>query len=326
MVCAVLVAVLARAGGLSPAESNAPRDTLICDGRVREADGFPESVAWASWSRRIAEVAIASTEPQLLYGVAVLACALPMLLGMQNGPVFLALQLVLLLASRSEDARCAAATLFSPWPQLLAAAVLGAGLLYIHSALAYFYFGETLAGVPCGDNVTGLTGCIAASMVGPGLGPWGWPGSLSTQTPSFGRLALDLSCYITVGVFVLGSMLAIMLEAFEEVRVADVAAHVEAEARGESLPTHGHKPFAYILYLLYIRGKRSAAEPLTALESHIERQAAVLDPSWFPVAAMGERAQSTKGASPRIPGEQASSSPPPTEIGRAMWAFLSLPP
>ena len=50
----------------------------------------------------------------------------------------------------------------------------------------------------------------------------------------------------------------------------------EAEARGEPLAVHRHEPYHYVLYLLYVRGKRQAGEDLSALEASVERRAAVL--------------------------------------------------
>ena len=56
----------------------------------------------------------------------------------------------------------------------------------------------------------------------------------------------------------------------------------KAEAAGDAFDDLVLSPFAYVLFLLHLREKRKAAEPLTSLELSVERRAAVLDLSWFP--------------------------------------------
>ena len=274
---------------------------LLRDGRVRgAADGYPEGAWWASACRLAIGASFAAVEPPLLYGVGVVACGLPALVARPSAPFFLSLQLLLLLASHSESARKAAATLLTPWPQLVAVALLGLSLLYIHAAFAYYLFGETLGGLPCSATEAqettratdldvirgGLAGCIGASLVGPGLVPWGWSGPSrapgggreepAASAGSIPRLVLDLSCYVSIGVLTLGSGLAVMLEAFEEVRRAESGVSHDGSAG----------PLAaidYVLFLLHVRAKRHAGEePLSALEMSVERRAAALDLSWFP--------------------------------------------
>ena len=147
--------------------------------------------------------------------------------------------------------------------------------------------------------------------MGPGLIPFGWSGAaaeaedgggLPPPERSLGRLALSASCYLSVGVLALGCALATMLEAFEASRLAARAAPSgpdgrrcavcgltaeEALAAGVHVSDHGHDPESYLLYLLYLRSKRRAAEPLTSLEASVERRAAALDLSFFPRAAEG---------------------------------------
>ena len=268
---------------------------LIADGRVRAADGFPEHQPLAVMLRSGAKILLAASEPQLLYGLAVLLCTLPAVLIRPSTPTYLAIQLLLLIASRSDGAREIAATLLSPWPQLFAIIILGAGLLYIHAAFAYYFFGETLSGIPC-DSESGLGGCVAASFTGAAFMPYGWPGVQgdAARGTSPMRLLIDVSCYVSVCIVTLGSLLATMLEAFELSSKAKAGAtlevkdmclicgltRAEAERTGQSLSTYS--PFEYILYLLYVRGKKAAGESLSALEGSVERRAAALDTSWFP--------------------------------------------
>ena len=343
---------------------------MIRDGRIRGSrgprssptDGFPEHLLWARALRSLASVALVAVEPPLLHGLAVLACGVPAIFVAQTAPIFLAVQLVLLIAGRSEGARKAAATLAAPWLQLACAAIMGACLLYLHAVLAYYLFGETLAGVPCvpaagrgGGPVDadepliegGLAACVAASLVGNGLMPYAWSGA--TPSPSdadahaspLARLALDVSCYLSVGVLTLGVALATMLDAFETARQDEIATshalasqcavcgltRAHAEARGESFEAHSHAPFSYVLFLVHVRAKRRAAEPLTALEASVERRAAALDLSWFPRAEVEPRTGPHRSAAPMVKhaapaGDQA----PSNEVADALRRLLGMAP
>ena len=125
-----------------------------------------------------------------------------------------------------------------------------------------------------------LGGCVAASFTGAAFMPYGWPGVQgdAARGTSPMRLLIDVSCYVSVCIVTLGSLLATMLEAFELSSKAKAGAtlevkdmclicgltRAEAERTGQSLSTYS--PFEYILYLLYVRGKKAAGESLSALE------------------------------------------------------------
>ena len=114
------------------------------------ADGYPEAGnPLAATLKGALELGFWLREPQLLFGLLVLLCTIPALVASAGFPIALALQLLLLLASRSEPARSTLSSLLAPWPQLLACVCLGVGLLYVHAAFSYYFFGETLGGLPC---------------------------------------------------------------------------------------------------------------------------------------------------------------------------------
>lgn len=318
--------------------------SLLRDGRVRPADGFPDENPLAVACRAAAGAALAATEPQLFFGVVIIFSSVPALLAQASAPIVLALQLLLLVASRSDGARHAATALLTPWPQLIAISLLGLGLLFMHAAVSYYLFGEALSGIACADDA-GLGGCVAASMVGGSFMPYGRAGidgdaaeADETTGRSVPRLLLDVSCYLSVGVLTLGALLATMLEAFDTSRKAAAGATFELDARcavsgltREAAATRGersaqrYEPYAYVLYLLHLRGKRQAGEALTALEASVERRAAMLDLSWFPRAAEGLVGDATDGVNTGVSaGKVETVEKEPSELGRAMRRLMGL--